>query len=187
PLLAEAFGTSQMPIREAMNRLVVARAMEALPRRSLRVPEATRARLEALLPLRLLLEGEATALAVARAGGAELADQLDAINRQMDQAVLVDDRKPYLRLNQQFHFLVYRNCGNEDLIDVIESLWMRYGPLMNVVRSQVLSRTGHALHAAIIAGVRARDGEAAKRALVSDIEDAAKSIKAAIEVQQAVG
>lgn len=181
PLLAEAFGTSQMPIREAMNRLVVARAVEALPRRSMRVPEATRARLQALLPLRLLLEGEATQLAVARAGGAALADELEGINRQMDAAVPNDDRKAYLRLNQQFHFLLYRNCGNEDLIDVIESLWMRYGPLMNVVRSQVLSNTGHELHDAIIAGVRAQDGEAARRALVSDIDDAAKSIKAAIQ------
>lgn len=182
PLLAEAFGTSQMPIREAMNRLVVARALEALPRRSMRVPEATTAKLDALLPLRLLLEGEATRQAVARGTGA-LAEELAVINLEMDAKVASDDRKGYLRLNQQFHFSVYRRCGNDELIDMIELLWMRYGPLMNIVRSQVLSSTGHGLHAAVLSGIRDRDPEEAAKAICADIEDAATSIRQAIEAQ----
>lgn len=65
----------QKPIREATNRLIVARAIEALPRRSLRVPEAAVARLDSLLPLRLHLESEATRLAV-EAGCKPLAAKL---------------------------------------------------------------------------------------------------------------
>ncbi|NIE73394.1 GntR family transcriptional regulator [Pantoea sp. Ap-967] len=182
PLLAEAFGTSQMPIREAMNRLVVARALEALPRRSMRVPEATTAKLDALLPLRLLLEGEATRQAVAGDCGS-LAQDLEAINLEMDAKVASEDRKGYLRLNQQFHFSVYRRCGNHELIDMIELLWMRYGPLMNIVRSQVLSSTGHSLHAAVISGIRENDPQKAADAIRADIEDAAASIRQAIEAQ----
>lgn len=176
PLLAEAFGTSQMPIREAMNRLVVARAMEALPRRSLRVPEATIARLNALLPLRLLLEGEAARLAV-QSDHRALADELDSVDEQMDAMVGAEDRKGYLRLNQQFHFVLYRRCGNDDLIDMIESLWMRYGPLMNIVRSQVLSSTGHHHHTHVIDHVRAGNADAAQRAIRQDIDDAAIAIR----------
>ena len=183
PLLAEAFGTSQMPIREAMNRLVVARAMEALPRRSMRVPEATTAKLDALLPLRLMLEGEATRLAVS-ACAKSLADELQAINLEMDAKVESDDRKGYLRLNQQFHFAIYRQCRNDELIDMIELLWMRYGPLMNIVRSQVLSNTGHNLHAAVINGILNNDPEVAADAIRADIEDAAKAIRTAIASKQ---
>lgn len=184
PLLAEAFGTSQMPIREAMNRLVVARALEALPRRSLRVPEATTARLDSLLPLRLLLEGEATRLA-AQTDCTALAAELEAIDEEMDAMVAADDRKGYLRLNQRFHFAIYRACGNEDLIDMIELLWMRYGPLMNAVRSNVLSRTGHEHHGHVLAALFRGDADAAAAALRADIQDAAISIRHAVQASTA--
>ena len=145
PQLAEAFGTSQMPIREATNRLISARAIHAPPRRSLCVPNATIELMDSLLPLRLLLEGEATRLAVT-AKGADLAEPLDGINKEMDAIAPTEDIKSYLRLNQKFHFLVYKSCGNNDLVDLIELLWMRYGPMLSIVRSGVLSRSGHQRH-----------------------------------------
>ena len=179
PLLAEAFGTSQMPVREATNRLIAARAMEAPPRRSISIPEATVDRLESLLPLRLLLEGEATQRATERSD-ADLADRLQALNTELDALAEQDDIKAYLRTNQSFHFTVYRACGSDDLIDLIELLWMRYGPLMNIVRSSVLSETGHLNHAHVIEAIRQRDGIAAASAIRADISDAAKPIHAAI-------
>ena len=179
PVLAEAFGTSQMPIREATNRLIAARAMEAPPRRSLCMPEATLERLDSLLPLRLLLEGEATFQAAER-GGDALAGELAAINDLLDDLAERDEIKAYLRQNQTFHFTLYRACGNEDLIDLIELLWMRYGPLMNIVRSGALSEKGHLRHAQVIEAVRRRDREAAADALRADIADAAQAIREAI-------
>lgn len=180
PMLAEAFGTSQMPIREATNRLINARAIEAPPRRSLCVPEATTERMDSLLPLRLLLEGEATRLAVI-AKGAELVSELEAITEEMDSKVPSEDMKAYLRLNQKFHFHVYQNCGNADLIDLIELLWMRYGPMLNIVRSGVLSKSGHKRHLEVISGFREADPEAAANAMRADIQDAAVPIRAVIE------
>jgi len=179
PVLAEAFGTSQMPIRAATNRLIAARAMEAPPRRSLCIPEASIERLESLLPLRLLLESEATFRATEFAGKA-LADELQDINDDLDRLAEEDDIKAYLRQNQNFHFTVYRACRNDDLIDLIELLWMRYGPLMNIVRSGVLSETGHLNHALVIQAVRRRDREAASEAIRADISDAARPIRDAI-------
>ena len=184
PHLAEAFGTSQMPVREATNRLIVARAIEALPRRSLRVPEATTRRLDALLPLRLILEGEATRLAV-QLGFGPVEAELEAINRGMDAEVASEDGKAYLRLNQRFHFTIYRNCGNSDLVDLIELLWMRYGPLMNIVRSSVLSRSGHTRHAEVVDGIKEGNAEKAAAAMRADISEAAKQIRNAISVKPA--
>lgn len=179
PDLAEAFGTSQMPIREATNRLVVARAIEALPRRSLRVPEATTERLDSLLPLRLQLEGEATRLAV-HSGMESVANELTAINDEMYAQVPLEDTKSYLRLNQRFHFTIYQKCGNADLVDLIELLWMRYGPLMNIVRSGVLSRSGQVRHAEAIEAIREGNSKKASAAIRSDIMEAAGPIRDAI-------
>lgn len=176
PMLAEAFGTSQMPVREAASRLVLARAIEALPRRSLRVPEATTERMDALLPLRMQLEGDATRLAVAR-GCSRILPVLRTINRQMDATAKTEDRKAYLRLNQSFHFTIYEQSGNRDLIDLIELLWMRYGPLMNTVRSGVLSVSGYVYHAEIIEAAKRGDAEAAADAMRADLREASRAIR----------
>lgn len=180
PQLAEAFGTSQMPIREATNRLVAAKAMEAPPRRSLRIPEATIASLETLLPLRLLLEGEAARLAVLAGKTDGLADELTVINDEMPELAAQEDVKAYLHANQRFHFTLYAAAGNPDMVDMIELLWMRYGPLMNIVRSGVLSETGGSHHLALIDALRARNPEAARDAICADLTDAANPIRAAI-------
>ena len=179
PQLAEAFGTSQMPVRKATSRLVVARAIEAMPRRSMRVPQATVERLDALLPLRLHLEGEATRLAVMRPDQ-QLAERLGQIDAEMRAMAPRQDTKTYLRLNQQFHFTVYRECGNEHLVDLIELLWMRYGPLMNIVRTGVLSKSGQVRHAEVIDAIRQGDPEAARIAICGDIAEAAEAIRARI-------
>lgn len=184
PTLAKAFGTSQMPIREATNRLLSARALIAPPRRSLCVPEATIDRMNSLLPMRLLLEGEATRLAVEKKGAA-IVDELFGINQAMDAVVPKEDIKAYLRLNQQFHFLVYQSSGNEELIDLIELLWMRYGPMMNIVRSGVLSRSGHHRHMEVIEAFGKADSSRAAKAMQADISDAAIPIREAIEARSA--
>lgn len=163
----------------ADSRLVVARAIEALPRRSLRVPLSTVERLDALLPLRMQLEGEATRLGALH-GGPGLAAAIADIARDMRAMVPRQDTKTYLRLNQQFHFAIYRECGNDDLVAVIELLWMRHGPLMNIVRSGVLSKTGQFRHAEVIEGVRAGDPEKARAGICGDIADAADAIRARI-------
>src|SRR5882672_7423764 len=62
--LASALGTSEMPVREALNRLTAERAVEALPNRSVRVPALTKDSLQDPMETRFAVEG----LAVARAG-----------------------------------------------------------------------------------------------------------------------
>src|SRR5476649_457993 len=61
--LASAFGTSAMPVREALSRLTAERAIECMPNRSVRIPALSRDALQDLLETRFAVEG----LAVARA------------------------------------------------------------------------------------------------------------------------
>jgi len=63
--LARNLGTSTMPVREALARLVAEKALEAMPNRSVRVPLISIERLDDLLRARLLIEGMAVELAAA--------------------------------------------------------------------------------------------------------------------------
>lgn len=175
--LSRAFGTSHMPIREALNRLVVARALEAAPRRSMSVPLADAKRLADLLTLRTDLESKALRLAM-RGDRSSLADKLATVNDQIDSEAA--KRRPsartYLALNHKFHFTIYRACENDDLTNLIELLWMRYGPLLYLLRRTSLSFSGHYHHAELIDAFRNNDPDAAVAALLADLNDAASTI-----------
>lgn len=68
----------------------------------------------------------------------EVAKRLGEINAEMLQMADKQDLKGYLNANQRFHFTLYAAVNNPELLNMIELLWMRYGPLMSTVRSDVL-------------------------------------------------
>src|SRR6218665_2863272 len=61
--LAEAFGESTMPVREALRQLVAENGLSAQPNSTIQVPAVTEARLRDLCTARLALEGLATPIA----------------------------------------------------------------------------------------------------------------------------
>lgn len=175
--LAEAFRTSQMPVREALGRLASAGALEAAQRRSMVVPSADVARMRAILALRIDLEGKAVRLAM-QTGREGLLDHLTRANAVMDVEAARPNPsiKAYLAANHAFHFAIYTASGNCDLVDLIEILWMRYGPLLNLLRRSDVSFFWHARHAELINAVKAGDPDAAVAALTADLEEAASLI-----------
>lgn len=175
--LAEAFGTSQMPVREALGRLASAGALEAAQRRSMVMPPADVDRMQAILSLRIDLEGKAVRFAM-QSGHEGLLDRLTRANAVMDvEAVRPNPSiKAYLAANHAFHFAIYTASGNRDLVDLIEILWLRYGPLLNLLRRSDISFFWHARHAELINAVKANDADAAVAALTADLEEAASLI-----------
>ncbi len=175
--LAQAFGTSQMPVREALGRLATAGALDSAQRRSMVIPSADVDRLRVILDLRIDLEGKAVRL-VMQDSREILLDSLTRTNGVMDveAARPSPNIKVYLAANHAFHFAIYRAAGNRDLIDLIEILWMRYGPLLNLLRQSDVSYFWHAHHADLINAVKAGDPDAAVAALTADLEEAASLI-----------
>lgn len=180
--LAEAFGTSHMPVREALNRLAVVHAVETAPRRSPSVPQADKKRLQDVLTLRIELECLAARFTLENDVGG-LAGSLRAINDKMDEEGMIGapNIRRYLELNHRFHFSLYDGCNNPDLLVLIEQLWMRYGPLLNLISSGGSLVFEHSQHAVIIEAVEARDPEALCQAIKTDLTNAARAIVAAIE------
>src|SRR5271169_3074940 len=104
--LADAFGVSAMPVREALQRLTAARALTVISGRSIGIPQITRERLLDLRRVRMELESLAATWATPNIADAEI-DRLQECIQNMKEAARSGDRKQYLRLNRTFHFAIY--------------------------------------------------------------------------------
>ena len=172
--LADALTTSTMPVREAVGRLITEQALEALPNRTIRVPPLTLARIDDLLRARILIEGEAIALAAAHMTPTLLAT-LRAVMAEWEALRLGGDPAAVDRevaLNQTFHFGIYRACGSAILLPMIESLWLQSGPCTRAAIfafSEAGERDAARFHHAILTALARSDAVAARQALVDDI------------------
>ncbi|MBI1776258.1 MAG: GntR family transcriptional regulator [Proteobacteria bacterium] len=168
--LAKAFGTSAMPVREALSRLVAERALESLPNRSARVPNLSPTRLRDLRNVRRAIEGMATALAVPRATADDL-DTLGSILEAERDADAKDRIEASVQKNWQFHFTIYGLSGSAVLLPIIDSLWLQFGPYLRRAAMLFDNRTGEATayHQKILAAMARGDATAARDGVEADI------------------
>jgi DNA-binding GntR family transcriptional regulator len=170
--LADAFGVSAMPVREALHRLTAAQALTVVAGRSVGIPPLSVARLEDLRRVRGEVEGLAAEWAAANATPDTLA-RLDGLIARMENFTAGADRKPFVPANREFHFTVYRAAGSESLLAVIEPLWLQIGPYLSLLRGSGNWRTANGQHRAVRDALGRSDGAAARRALRADIDEAA--------------
>lgn len=172
--LADALATSTMPVRDAVGRLITEQALEILPNRSIRVPPVTAERIADLLRTRVLIEGEAMALAAARMTP-HLLTTIRAIMLEWEELRLGGDPETVDRevtLNHAFHFEIYRACGSSVLMPMIESLWLQSGPFTRAAIyafSEAGAKDAARFHHDIVTALEKGDAAAARAALVADI------------------
>ena len=178
--LATRLGTSAMPVREAVSRLIAERALVLLPNRSVIVPHMSRARFTELTETRQMLEGMVTEAACARATPA-LLRQLSDINDAMKRCVAVNDFHGALSQNVAFHFTLYQAAGKHVVLPLIEMLWLQAGPFLALSLTTPGIRWTARHHQAVLAALRDSLGPSARRAIEADIEDSsAQLLKKAI-------
>lgn len=180
--MAAALGTSAMPVREAINKLAADNALEILPNKSVRVPVMTRSGFRELVVIRLVVEGlaiETAAKLITAAQLAKLAELEQAFCREMSLGE--PDVNQIIQINKQLHFTAYAAAQMPALSSLIEGLWLRIGPVLNLdLRNSASRRRSDlpsiAAHRALVDALRAGDGAAAKKALALDINSAAEVI-----------
>ena len=176
--LAKALGTSAQPIRDAVKRLMSEKALEAMPNRTVRVPPLTDERFRDLYRTRILLEGEAAAMAAGNVSEDQIR-RLEQLTREMEKALASQDIPTVFRCNQEFHFLVYRAAGSEVLMSMIENLWLLAGPYLSVplLRDHKYDAPYRNItvthHGGLIDALRAGKPAAARRAIADDIKSTA--------------
>jgi DNA-binding GntR family transcriptional regulator len=168
--LAQELGVSQMPVREALSRLAAERAIEIRSKRRITVPAMTPARFDDLLRCRLLLEPEAARQALDFIDKPRL-KQLRDIDARMDVALSSGDVNIYMEGNFNFHFGLYRAQRMATLNQLIQTLWLQFGPYMRVVYGRFGTAQLVDQHQLALAAIEAGDREALARAIHRDIED----------------
>ncbi|MGF9693989.1 GntR family transcriptional regulator [Rhizobium sp. 0TCS1.26] len=180
--LAEVFGTSPMPVREAVARLIAERAIEQTGPRTLRVAPYLASDHENYIRVRMQLEGYAAERAASGPKNPELIDVLRRHNDSIAKALERNDFDAALAGNQAFHFELYRAGGYPQLLDIISTLWLRTGPIVASARKDEdmfrrIFKIGVRIHDDAIDAVAQRDRAAARRAINLDIRSSHLSIR----------
>jgi DNA-binding GntR family transcriptional regulator len=179
--MAEGLGVSVMPVREAVQRLTAEQALELTPNRTLRVPQMSVSQFREITSIRKNLEGLAAATA-AECLSEEDTQQIvmwhESFVREMKNET--PDGARLIYLNKELHFAIYRGAKMPVMMQLIEALWLRIGPILNYdMRSgpvRVNQRTALTHHASMVESILRRDVQGARQSLEADIQSAADFI-----------
>jgi DNA-binding GntR family transcriptional regulator len=158
--LARRFGTSIVPVREALARLQADGLVRLVAHRGAFVEQMSPEMLIDIYAMRELLEEDAARLAAAHIGEAELA-RLDELLTQMDAAITREDYAALFVLNREFHFTIYCAAHRTHLLQIITQLWDQ-GDHYRRIYTELpeRARRAQAEHRAIIEACRRRDPDA---------------------------
>jgi len=168
--VALELGVSQMPVREALSRLAAEGAVVIRSKRRIAVPPMTAERFQDLLRCRVLLEPEAAVAALPYVDAAGL-KRLVAIDEGIERALASGDVESYMQGNADFHFHLYRSQPRRTLVQLIETLWLQFGPYMRVVYGRFGTAQLVDQHERALGALRAGDAPALREAIRADIED----------------
>ncbi|WP_297613922.1 GntR family transcriptional regulator [uncultured Roseicyclus sp.] len=160
--LAERFGVSRTPIREALQRLETQRLLTR-DGRSLIVASLDHAQMAELYAVRQELEALAARLAAQHAAVEEVQVLRDMVEADR---VLLGDPQALARANRRFHYQIHLASHNRYLVQQLDLVY-RSMALMARTSLAAKGRGEKALaeHLEIVEAIAARDGERAARAL----------------------
>ncbi|MBU2407188.1 MAG: GntR family transcriptional regulator [Gammaproteobacteria bacterium] len=171
--VAEEYGVSLTPVREAIQRLVAERALTVENGRTIRVPRLDIETYREILKIRLELEPMAARSAAFRMSNEEM-DRIDGVAQTHFAAIQAGQAHDTLKANTEFHLSIYRASQEAVLFGIIESLYLRVGPTLNLLFPQYCGGlTGHETHLVAIAAMRRRDGDALAKAIREDLSEGA--------------
>ena len=177
--VAGELGISLTPVRDAVNRLIAERVLErgtggqgggAI------VPHVDANIFRQLVMMRSEIESRAAFEAVVHADDADV-DTLRDLHARMAQLIDAEPRQGYLDVHRRFHFHLYALSGLDAVQDTIETLWLRCGPVLNMVLPEYvphLKATDY--HAAAVEALAQRDAAGVALAIRRDIVEAGQYI-----------
>lgn len=174
---ATVLGTSVTPIREALRQLESEGGLEVFGgNRVLRVPILSDAVLQEIRDIRVRLEGFAAAEAIGKIRPAQIrliSNACDLMRRAAEEG----NADLYLESNWRFHSLIYRAAQRPVLMNTIQGMWLRVGPLIRLaINAPEHLEQSMASHYAAEQALRDGDREALQHAIQSDINGAADNL-----------
>lgn len=178
--IAEELGFGTTPARDALNRLVVERALVFVGPKTLVVPMLTQEELLEATEIRLALEGLAAERSV-RALTVEDRERLEALQMTIEAALDDGRYSDALTANKAFHFLVYERASMPLLLATIEQLWLRVGAAFHDLYPEfAVSRQGVHNHRALLEGLDHNSPGEVRAAIEADIRDGYRRLRKAL-------
>ena len=161
--IAEEFGISRTPLREALKVLAAEGLVTMKPRRGSYVTEVSETDLKDVYHLLSLLESDAAGVVAAKATPSQISE-LQTLHAELEAAV--DDAERFFAVNERFHMAVLTVANNRWRNQVVEDL----RKVMKLNRHQSLFKTGRIHdslqeHRDILHALEQRDSEGARQAM----------------------
>jgi len=172
--VADQFGVSLMPVREALWQLESEKVIVIESNRSIHVNGLTAREMQEAIEIRLMLETTAAQRAC------ELRPDSAVLKVKYlldDMQAAIDKPKRYMMKNNQFHFAIYSYSDSAILLQMIDWLWARVGPYVYIHATKVgdLSPTMKC-HEDMFEAFANKDKENIAKALRRDLGDYARFI-----------
>ena len=166
--VAQEFGVSQAPVREALRELELLRLVVSEPFRGARVREVTSEELAEIYPVRAALEEVAARGAAERMGGdvSGLQASLDA----MRAVAAVGDVHEFIVHDVAFHRQIVEASGNRTLVDLWNSLHVDLRTTITLIKHVDDLGAVAESHVPVLEAIAARDPERSARMLREHIE-----------------
>ncbi len=167
--LTGALEAGMTPVREAIRRLISDGALVHQDNRRVSVPVLTTQDIEELIFLRKTMEPELACRAGARLNATGI-NELERIDTRLDAAIAAGNVEGYLRYNHAFHAALNAAADAPIMSDLVDRLWLRFGPSLRVVCGRFGTRNLPDRHKELLAALRAGDADAVRQAMLDDVE-----------------
>jgi len=185
--LAEQFGVSRTPIREALHKLASDGLITLSPHKGASVADFSLSDLEGIYSIRIAIEGYGAFLAAKRITDQDL-DSLAVLLDRMREVFLEGDRWRLLEVNREFYAVLYAIAGQPRLYDLI----MKHLDMADLYRRVAFAidhyyRHTVADHEELLESLEKRDPEAAERISRTQLENTLTSLLAFLTAEEPSG
>ncbi len=187
--IAQEYGVSQMPVREAFKELVAEGILEQYPYRGVRVVQLSAADVEDLYATRSFLEGRAARAAALNITDEEL-QELKNIHAQLTAFSDPAQANLYRPLNRRFHQAIANASHRPYLTRVLGQMWEIFPAMLwNILPLTAESSLPERIapdweeHTLIIQAIENHDPDLSEKLVKQHIEEAAEELLAAMQRQ----
>ena len=184
--LADRFGVSRSPIRDALRQLAATRLVDYVAHRGFSVAAVDSSELKGLFEA----AGEVEALCAkwcALRSDAAARKHLQFVHEQSGRALKSRDVKAYARFNDELHQLIYSGAHNNVMSEIAHNLRQRLSPFRSRVFFTAHNRmlASHAEHSELISAIVHQDGARAAAAMQEHAAHSAMNALQFFDVERA--
>ncbi|MBI5418770.1 MAG: GntR family transcriptional regulator [Deltaproteobacteria bacterium] len=169
PDLADRFGISRTPIREAFRQLESEGFITVIPRKGAIVASLSAKDISDFYDLKMVLEGYAARCAARTLTEKELL-KMETVNRQMEAASAKKDVRRVLALHNEFHDIFLKACGNEKLHTLVQNMVMQFQRFRLILSMRGRIEGSIRQHREIIEAFRKRDAALAESLVMKNAQ-----------------